>query len=304
MFKNILSATDLVGTCDAPVTAALELAKKNNGHLRILHVLESASSHKRHLVKHFKTGEELENSREYEQEVVEAIRNVYADYFSSFSNYDIIVTIGYPFEVILLRAREIEADLIVIGPHSSRAQEKGEVRIKGKVGSTVEGVIINECCPVMIVNQQVLHHKLQFKRLVLGIDFSKSCLCAFRYALKLARFHGSKIYAYNMLPVPPSNHYTQAIYDAEITSARKKLDSVCRETPPEIDAECTVCGGVHPHLEILKFAARKEADTILMGSHTKDKSGKWYVGSVVERVSYRATCPVIVITDPEILSKT
>ena len=76
------------------------------------------------------------------------------------------------------------------------------------------------------------------------------------------------------------------------------------EIPPEIEAECKVWGGVHPHLEILKYAARKEADTIVMGSHTKDKDGKWYVGSAVERVSYRATCPVIVITDPEVLSKT
>jgi hypothetical protein len=33
----------------------------------------------------------------------------------------------------------------------------------------------------------------------------------------------------------------------------------------------------------------------------KQNNGKWYVGSVVERVSYRATCPVIVITDPGII---
>lgn len=38
-----------------------------------------------------------------------------------------------------------------------------------------------------------------------------------------------------------------------------------------------------------------------MGSHTKEKAGKWYAGSVVERVSFRANCPVIVINDPEVL---
>jgi nucleotide-binding universal stress UspA family protein len=304
MFNKILSATDLVETCDAPVTAALEIAKRNNGQLHIIHILESASSQNRHLVKHFKTGEEVESSRDYEQEVLEAIRHTYADYLSSHENYEIIVTTGYPFEEILSRARVIEADLIVIGPHSSRAQEKGVVRVKGKVGSTAEGIIVNECCPVMIINQHVLHRRLEFKRLILGIDFSKSCLSAFRYALKIARIHGSKLFAYNMLPVPPSNQYTQAIYNAELKAAQNKLDAICREVPPEVDAECRVWGGVHPHLEILKYAARKDADTIVMGSHTKDNDGKWYVGSAVERVSYRATCPVIVITDPGVLSKT
>ena len=56
-------------------------------------------------------------------------------------------------------------------------------------------------------------------------------------------------------------------------------------------------------MEILKYAEKNEVDTILMGSHTKEKSGKWYVGSAVERVSYRAMCPVIIITDPEIVLK-
>ena len=40
MFNTILSATDLVETPDAPVTAALEIARQNKGQLYILHVLE------------------------------------------------------------------------------------------------------------------------------------------------------------------------------------------------------------------------------------------------------------------------
>ena len=38
-----------------------------------------------------------------------------------------------------------------------------------------------------------------------------------------------------------------------------------------------------------------------MGSHTKEKTGKWYPGSVVEQVSCRSFCPVAVVTDPEVL---
>jgi hypothetical protein len=57
-----------------------------------------------------------------------------------------------------------------------------------------------------------------------------------------------------------------------------------------------------PHLEILKYAAENNIDLIIMGSHTKEKPGKWYPGSAVERVSYRVACPVVVVTDPGALA--
>jgi len=298
MFEKILSATDLVESVDAPVSAAQLIATHSNGRLHLLHVLESSSSQNRHLVKHFKTGEEFESNPLYEQEVLETIRRAYASHSDARREVEIRVSTGYPFEEILSWARRIDADLVVMGAHSSRAEEKGVVRVKGKVGSSAEGVIINAICPVMIVNQHMPPEKLQFKKLILAMDFSASCMHAFRFALKLARVYGSKIFIYNMLPVPPSNQYTQAMYDKDLATAQSRLDALCREVPPGIEAECRVWGGVHPHLEILKYAAHQDADTIVMGSHTKDKSGKWYVGSAVERVSYRAACPVIVITAP------
>jgi nucleotide-binding universal stress UspA family protein len=298
MFKKILSATDVVESIDAPTTAAQAIAELTNGKLYLLHVLESSSSQNRHLVKHYKTGAEFESHPQYTQEVLETIRRTHLDHPNTFQNVEIQVTTGYPFEEIIALARTIQTDLIVIGSHSSRAQEKGVVRVKGKVGSTAEGVIINAACPVMIVNQPLAPESLRFKKLILAMDFSPSCIHAFRFVLKLARTFGSKIFAYNMLPVPPSSRYTQAMYDSDLKAAQQKLDALCCDIPPGIEAECKVWGGVYPHLEILKYAARKDADIIVMGSHTKDTNGKWYVGSAVERVSYRATCPVIVITSP------
>ena len=52
-----------------------------------------------------------------------------------------------------------------------------------------------------------------------------------------------------------------------------------------------------PYLEILDRARENMADLIVMGSHTKEKPGKWYPGSAVERVGYRVACPVVVVTD-------
>ena len=304
MFERILAATDLVNSYDAVVMTGLRIAKQNNGKLYLLHVVEStASKDHPHSVKHSPTDDHIESNLQHAQKLRQGIRKTYTDPFKSFRNYEIRVASGYPFEEILTWAKEISADLIVLGPHSGRAEENGVVRVKGKIGSTAEGVITNEQCPVMIVNQHVLEKRLEFKKLMVSIDFSPSCICALQFAIKVSRNFGSKIFVYHMLPVPPSTQYTHPMYERDVNIARKKLNTVCREMPSEIDVECKAWGGVHPHLEILNYAENKEIDIIVMGSHTKETGGKWYVGSAVERVSYRAMCPVIVITDPEIVLK-
>ena len=78
--------------------------------------------------------------------------------------------------------------------------------------------------------------------------------------------------------------------------------SFCRDYLDGTDHEYVLWGGSLPHLEILKCAQRANADVIVMGSHTKEEKGKWYAGSAVERVGYRSGSPVIVITDPDVLT--
>jgi len=104
-----------------------------------------------------------------------------------------------------------------------------------------------------------------------------------------------------MAPIPPFAEYSQADYDKDINRLKKNLDEFCRVIPAGIEHDFSVWGGALPHLEILKCVGKQDADLIVMGSHTKQKGGKWYVGSAVERVSYRSGCPVVVVTDSNVL---
>jgi len=301
MFKKILAATELVELCDAPVLTALKIAEQNDAQLSILHVLESDTTKDRRFVKHFRTGEEIVTSTEYEETVKKEIHKSCAGVLESDVHYTIKVTPGFPWEEILRLARKERTDLIVLGPHTGLANELGVVRVSGKIGSTVQEVIKHERCPVMIANRTIPQEKLKFKKIMVGTDFSESCKNALLFAIKLAQKHGSKIFVFHMAPVPPSPQYSQADYDQDINRLKKKLDEFCRVIPAEIEHYFDVWGGALPHLEILKCAGKKDADLIVMGSHTKEKGGKWYVGSAVERVSYRSICPVVVVTDPKVL---
>jgi len=301
MFKKILAATDLITASDSQVLTAAKVAEQNQAKLYILHVLESASTENRRLIKHFRTGEDIITHVDYESAVKKQINDIFTEVFQPAFNYEIRVTPGFPWEEILRWAREISTDLIILGPHSTRAEEKGVVRTIGKIGSTVEGVIMRENCPVMIVNPLIQKEILKFKRILVGIDFSKSCECALYFAVKLAQKYGSKLFPFHMIPVPPVPKYSRAEYEADTDAAKKRLKEFCRKFLEETNHEYIVWGGALPHLEILKCAEKKDADLIAMGSHTKEKAGKWYAGSVVERVSFRSKCAVVVVTDPEAL---
>lgn len=297
MFKNILMATDMLKTCYPAMLTAIEIVKKSNGNLTILHVRESRPNAHANIQNRFGTDKGSIFSDGHEKKFKQKIFKAISGALEPRVNYEIKVASGIPWNEIIKRARAQKVDLIILGPHAERLEEKETAAHSGPIGSTIEGVVMHERCPVMIVNRIVAKESMKFKKVMVSIDFSKSCTSALRFAIEFSRKHTSKLFLFHMLPVPPFPEYSQANYEAELLAANKKLQALCKEIPAGIEYEHKSWGGALPYLEIGKYADRKDIDLIVMGSHTKEKQGKWYVGSAVERVSIRSACPVIVVTD-------
>ncbi|BBO74109.1 universal stress protein [Desulfosarcina widdelii] len=300
MFNRILAATDIATTPDAPVVTAARLARGHHARLYLLHVMESASTENRKLIRHYETDAEMIADAAYEQTVAQVLRRTFRDSIPG-EETEVRVTAGFPWEEILQYARQIDADLIVLGPHSTRAQEKGVVRIAGLVGSTVENVMIRETCPVMVVNRPANAEQLRFRRVLIPVDFSRSCECAVCFAARLAANCHSQLQIFHMIPVPPVPKYNRSAYNRDKASALKRLESLYRPYLDGIEHRYIIHAGSLPHLEILNAARDQNSDLIVMGSHTKETGGKWYPGSAVERVGFRASCPLVTITDPQVL---
>jgi len=303
MFKKILvgAHTPLKST-DAVLTAA-RIAEYNKAKLYILHVLESDSSLSKNDVIHFQTGEKIVADRAYEIEVEREMAKNYSTFLKSHREYDISVTAGIPWEEISRYSRDKNIDLIVLGPHHKNADENGLNKGKSKIGSTAEGVIQREKYPVMIVNRPMSNERVEFKKIMVAIDFSPSCRYALCFAGKLAQHYGSSLCLFHMLPVPTQPEYSQAMYESDLNRVKKRLEDMIKEIPGCQKKEYRAWGGVFAEQEILIFESQNDVDLIVMGSHTKMDGMKWYVGSVVEKVTQKAPCPVIVITDPEALKK-
>jgi nucleotide-binding universal stress UspA family protein len=216
----------MLEACDAAVFTALEIAKQNQGELYILHVLESGAIIYRQFAKDFNTGEKTVSNEAYEKSVKKEIKKKCAGALIPYGRFEIKVTTGFAWEKILKWARAKRADLIVLGPHYKKAADYGVARTGGTIGSTIEGVIMRERCPVMIVSRAMSKERLKFKKVMVSTDFSKSCTLAFRFPIKFAQNHGSKLFIFHMLPVPPLAEYSQADYEADIHTVNKKLKTL------------------------------------------------------------------------------
>ena len=308
MFEKVLAATARPLECDESVLTASLVAQLNNAKLLILHVLESNTSIYRNYVKHYRTGKEIVGDIFYQDEVKEELaKNCSSDIPPSLK-YEIRIASGVPWMETLRWAREERVDLIILGAHTGRDYRQGRAAARATVGSTVEGVIKHERCPVMIATKPIPKSKVAFNKIMVGIDFSPSCTSAFQFALDLAQKRGSKLYLFHMLPVPPQPEYTQRRYETDLHKVRQRLEAeFSNQISGKIQTEIGTWGGVFPDIEILKYARHNDIDLIVMGSHTKIKGklqeARWYVGSAVERVSAKSVCPVVVITDPKVLKK-
>ena len=302
MFKRVLTATVAPDACEPALITALEIAKQNQGRLFILYVMEATYRHEcgpQESVKDFKTGEAVAPTHEYKEAVKEELDKKCAGALKPFGNYEINVVEGRPGIEIRRWARKIGADLVVMGPHTEREEEKELVGAPR--GDTVEDVISLIPSPIMIVNSFIPKEKLDFKKILVCIDFSRSCEYACRFAIKLSQRYGSKLFIFHMIPLQPSGN-TKTDTEKDITVSQKRLKDFCK-IPQGIECEFSVWEGTEPSPEILKSAREKGADLVVMGSHTRETGEKPYIGSAVEQVSGKCSCPVAVVTHPDAVSK-
>lgn len=297
MFKRVLTATGIPGACEPALITALEIAKQSQGKLFILHVMEATYRHEcgpQEAVKDFRTGEGVAPSHEYKEAVKDELNKKCSDALNTYGNYEMNVVEGRPGVEIRRWARKVGADLIVLGPHVER-EETNELDGSPRY-NTVEEVITHITSPVMIVNSFFQKRTPAFGKILVCIDFSRSCEYACRFATELSRKYGSKLFIFHMA------HAHSAEKQGEATAIRQKLSDFCR-IPQGIEHEYIVWEGTQPSLDILKIAGEKQVDLVVMGSHVKETGKKWYMGSAVDQVSAKCSSPVAVITHPDAVLK-
>jgi len=144
------------------------------------------------------------------------------------------------------------------------------------------------------------------KSILVPTDFSEFSDRALVAAQDLAKKFNSKIY---LLHVVDEGIHTcagqycldptvaEAIKETSQKGAREKMHSeFTRVRGNGFDVEFDVRLGA-PYEEILKEQEEKKIDLIIMGSHGRTGHLEHLLGSVAERVSHNAGCPVLIMRE-------
>ena len=148
-YKNILFCTDFSEDANIAFLHALELAKRYNARLHILHAPHSSYTYLRHVVDEHISGDEKGSEAFYDEKVEakakEALKEAYEKKFGDFKDYVFVIKNGAPDIEIIRYAKKNDIDVIVMG-----ALGKSELdRIEH--GSTVANVSKYAHCHVIAI---------------------------------------------------------------------------------------------------------------------------------------------------------
>lgn len=148
---------------------------------------------------------------------------------------------------------------------------------------------------------------MQLRTLLLPTDFSGCGNFALPYAAAIARAAKAKIICiYVVEPIVPAVGYTGLAEPMAIADISDQLeDSAERELPQVmqcdelhgLDVEEVIAHG-DAAAEIVRIAAERNVDLIVISSHGRTGLGRMIFGSTAEAVVRHAGCPVLVVKPP------
>jgi nucleotide-binding universal stress UspA family protein len=201
---------------------------------------------------------------------------------------------GAPARVILQRAAELPADLIVLGSHGRGGFEKWVL------GSVTERVLRSARCPVLTVPARggLPAGPALFGTVLWATDFSAPATAALEWALALAPEDRARLLLVHVTAHEPEPRGPDAPPDlaTELQQrAREWLDaSVPESVRSRAPVETIVTAG-KAHREIVRIAAEKGAELIVMGAQGADALDQLVFGSTAQRVLRSAPCPVLTV---------
>lgn len=206
---------------------------------------------------------------------------------------------------ILRAADDTRADLIVLGTHGRSGFERL------LLGSVTEKVLRKAACPVLTVPRQqpdaAPAAQVVFKRILCPIDFSSSALQALDFATALAQEGDADLCVLHVLP-----DEADALHDPEAAAgparatladylgqrdaraSQRLVDAVPADAAQYCRVEPVLERG-KPWREIVRVAADRDADLIVMGVQGRGAADLLLFGSTTHHVIREAGCPVLTV---------
>jgi len=206
---------------------------------------------------------------------------------------------------ILLQVDRLSADLVVMGTHGRSGFERL------LLGSVTEKVLRTSPVPVLTVPSHapdvVPAGRGPFRRILYATDFSQGSDLALRHAASLAEHAAAQLTLMHAVEYLPVGYDPIVVMPFDVTAYNTALEEAAKArlrtfVPDAIrlgcDTDDVVVSG-KPYVEILRIAAERQVDLIVLGVHGRSALDKVVFGSTTEHILRRATCPVLTVRADE-----
>jgi nucleotide-binding universal stress UspA family protein len=294
--RTLLVGVDAEGLSDHAIHAALELEKRLRSKLVLLHAVGTSALSWENVEDPADTARStalvLQATRVVREHLRELLRARGED--GARAEDLLRVVIGPPAKVLSSQARELDADLILLGTHKRR----GWIDL----GSTLRGVLSQAPKAIWLQTAPLT----PLRAILCPVDLSSESLQALHHACHFARAFGARV---EVLHVFHSSQYVLSTWpDYPDLGAAFALDDLRKAARAEFErvlAEFDWQGVAHT----LRFQEGEPAermleledthDLVIMGTHGRTGLAGALVGSVAYCVIKRCKKPVLAIRHPE-----
>lgn len=269
--KKILIPTDFSKNAEHALKVAAQIAKKNNGEIILLHMLELPNQGSDAVV----SGKSIPEIMFFKNAAMNKLENLMdADYLKGIPVSEII-QFELAFDGILNISKKNEVDLIVMGSHGASGFKEMFI------GSNAEKVVRNSEIPVLIIKEE--NNNFEVNDFVFASDFSDEIKKPFEKVLAVAEKFGAKLHVVTINT--PSNFKPTSVSESIMHSflANFKSDNIVTH----IYNDTSIEGGV------LNFANSIQADLIGMSTHGRKGLSHFLNGSISEDLVNHSVKPVI-----------
>uniref|UniRef100_UPI004049CEAE universal stress protein n=1 Tax=Flavobacterium sp. TaxID=239 RepID=UPI004049CEAE len=269
--KKILVPVDFSNHAEYALKVAAQIAKKNNGEILLIHMLELPLSGNDALTR----AHEMPELMLFKNMATQKLANLLeSDYLEGLKLTEII-QFEMAFDGIVKNAKEHNVDLIVMGSHGAKgAQEMF-------IGSNTEKVVRNSDIPVLVIKKE--EPDFNANNFVFASDFSEETKKSFEKVVAFANKFDSHIHLVNINT--PNNFKSTSV-------SQKIMDDFTAEF--KIDNYSThIYNDINVEKGILHFAKSIDADIIGMCTHGRKGISHFFNGSISEDLVNHAKRPVI-----------
>ncbi len=269
--KKILVPTDFSKSAESALKVAAQIAKKNNGEIVLIHMLELPTSGN-DAVSSAHEIPELMLFKNAALNKLEGIMN--AEYLNGIT-VSKVIQFEMAFDGILSSAKAHTADLIVMGSHGASGFQEMFI------GSNTEKVVRNSEIPVLVIKKE--DDDFNADNFVFASDFSDEIKKPFEKVVKFANDFDSKLHLV-MINTPNSFKSTQVAQDI--------MDNFVSEFKIN-NFTTNIYNDVNVEKGILHFAKSIKADLIGMSTHGRKGLSHFFNGSISEDLVNHAKRAVI-----------